>query len=247
MADGDPLVALLHLGALVPAAKRTAPQDLVHKLGLAFADETLLEQAFTHSSLHSGRDRNYESLEFLGDRVLGLVIADELYRRDPSSREEHLNLQLKQLVRSETLAEIADELGLALAIRADRQGLEVVKSSRRVLADVCEALIGAVYVDQGLDAARSFILRHWSGRLDGFPLAGKDSKSLLQEWAALKGLPLPTYEEVGRSGPDHDPSFSVKVSLPGLLPASGMGKSKRQAEQEAALNLLRGAGVVSRG
>jgi ribonuclease-3 len=221
-------------------------KDVIARIGLNIRNEDLLREAFTHASLPAASGRNYQALEFLGDRILALIIAEELYRRAPQSPEGGLSLRFKKLVRTETLSEIATELGLGSAIRADRQGRSTIQASRNVLADVCEALIGAVYLDGGLDQARSFVLTHWASRFDDLESESKDPKSMLQEWAAGEGLPPPAYAVVERSGPAHDPVFRVKATLPGRT-AEGEGKSKREAEQSAALKLLTAEGVVSGG
>ena len=243
MADLHTLVALLHPGALMTSKDHVELKDVIARIGVDIRNEDLLLEAFTHASLPAKSGRNYQALEFLGDRILALIIAEELYRRDPESPEGRLSLQFKKMVRTETLSEIAVELGLGAAIRADRQGRSTIQASRNVLADVCEALIGAIYIDGGLDAARSFILTHWASRLHDLESEAKDPKSMLQEWAAGEGLPPPAYTVVDRAGPAHDPVFRVKATLPGRV-AEGEGRSKRDAEQSAAQKLLRAEGVV---
>ena len=219
-------------------------EEVTARIGHVFRNKELLKQAFTHSSLRSDNERNYQALEFLGDRVLALIIADELHRRDPDSKEGNLSLRFKKLIRTDTLAEIARELDLVSAIRADTQGLSTVQASRNVLADVCEALIAAIYLDGGLEAARSVVLKHWAQRLDDLLPDSKDAKSMLQEWTAKQELPLPHYRELRRTGPRHTPMFFVKVLVKDLPVAEGKGKSKREAEQDAARVLLVREGVL---
>lgn len=222
----------------------SATEGVAARIGHVFRNKKLLVRAFTHSSFREKNEKNYQALEFLGDRVLGLIVADELHRRDPDSSEGNLSLRFKKLVRTDTLAEIAQELDLASGIRAETQGLIAVQASRNVLADICEALIAAIYLDGGLESARAFVLRHWAERLNDLLPDSKDSKSMLQEWTAKKDLSLPSYRELKRTGPKHDHTFFVKVYVEGLEPAQGEGKSKRDAEQNAARVLLVREGVL---
>ena len=206
--------------------------------GVRFADPALLVQALTHSGDRRG-GRDYERLEFLGDRVLGLVIAEELFRRYPAEGEGLLARRLNQLVRRETCAEVARALGLHELMRTAKTAeRKQVQASQKVLADLCESVIAAVYLDQGLEAARNFIISMWQPLFERHAEPPRDAKSALQEWAAAQGLPPPTYRNVARSGPDHAPEFTVKVAVPGLGEETGMGPSKRAAEQAAAGRLL---------
>jgi ribonuclease-3 len=219
-------------------------QGLIEKIGYVFTDPELLTRALTHSSYREQSGHDYEALEFLGDRVLGLIVAEELYRRDPHMAEGPLTQSLKSLVRTETLAEVASELGLAEALRAEKRGsAHSVRASVNVLADACEALIAAVYLDAGLAAARSFVMRHWKDRFDKIRVDLKDPKTTLQEWTGAHALPGPVYQVVSRLGPQHDPTFVVDVTIERCKPARGEGKSKRQAEQEAARALLMREGI----
>lgn len=219
-------------------------KGLAEKVGYHFKNTELLTRALTHSSYRLKKGHDYEALEFLGDRVLDLVVAEELYRRDPHMDEGPLTQSLKALVCTETLAEVARELGLPEALRAEKRGsMNTVRTSSNVLADACEALIAAIYLDGGIGAARSFILRHWGDRFEAVRFDVKDPKTTLQEWTGARSLAPPVYRIVSRSGPQHEPLFIVDVEVEKHAPARGEGKSKRQAEQEAARALLVREGV----
>jgi ribonuclease-3 len=215
--------------------------DVAGKIGYRFHDEALLLRSLTHRSL-SATSQNYEALEFLGDRILAMVIAEDLYRASPSASAGVLAQALNKMVRAETLAEVARELGIADVMLTDMRDTAAM-ASNRMLCDVCEALIAGIYLDGGFEASRSFIRRHWQERVRGAWSGVKDAKTTLQEWLAARSLGGPVYSETGRSGPDHLLSFSVEVSVTGLEPASGTGSSKRQAEQRAAEALLRREGI----
>ena len=209
--------------------------------GVRFSDPALLAQALTHSddANRGAGQRDYERLEFLGDRVLGLVIAEELFRRYPQEGEGMLARRLNQLVRRETCAEVTRRLGLDELMRTARTAERAqVQASQKVLADLCESVIAAIYLDQGLEAARSFIISMWRPIFERHAEPPRDAKSALQEWAAARGLPPPTYEEVARTGPDHAPQFTIRVEVPGAGEDTGTGPSKRAAEQAAAGRLL---------
>jgi ribonuclease-3 len=219
-------------------------QGLVERIGYEFRDPNLLMRALTHSSYREENGHDYEAMEFLGDRVLGLIVAEELYLRDPHMAEGPLTQSLKGLVCTETLAEVAGELGLAEALRAEKRGsTNSVRASVNVLADACEALIAAIYLDAGLEGARSFVLRHWKDRFDSVRFDLKDPKTTLQEWTGAHALAGPVYQVVSRHGPHHDPTFIVDVTVQNRSPARGEGRSKRQAEQEAARALLIREGI----
>jgi ribonuclease III len=212
-----------------------------------FADKALLERALTHISALSGkgsRAGSYQRLEFLGDHVLGLVVSDLLFRAFPKADEGELSRRLADLVRQETCADVARAIDLGAVIKLGVS--EVNAGGRRrtaILADVCEALIGAVFVDGGYAAAAALIERLWGERMRTPARPLRDSKTALQEWAQARGLPTPSYREVARTGPHHDPEFRVIVELPALLPAEGLGRSKRAAEQAAAAAMLSREGV----
>jgi ribonuclease-3 len=210
-------------------------------LGYEFADPSLLEEALTHRSAMGGQTIDYERLEFLGDRVLGLVVADMLMDAFPDENEGALARRLAALVREETLAAVARDLGLGAEIRLGAGESEGGgRENNALLADACEATIAAIYCDGGLEPARRFIEQHWSARLAAELAPPQDAKSTLQEWAQGRALPLPAYRVVEREGPDHAPLFTVSVEVVGKPPASATGLSKRVAEQAAAQALLDG-------
>jgi len=199
-------------------------------------DAVLFERAFTHSSL--GRD-SYERLEFLGDRVLGLVMAEALYTRYPTEAEGVLSRRYNALVARETCAEVGRAIGLPPLIKLGRQARDdQANRSDNVVGDVVESVIGALMIDGGLDVTKAFILSAWAPYLDGQGRAPEHPKSALQELAAAKGRKTPHYELIGRSGAHHAPRFTVKVSVNGLGEAEAEGLSKQEAETAAAAALL---------
>ena len=209
-------------------------------LGHRFADPGLLEQAVTHASLPGGaRSGDYERLEFLGDRVLGLVVADLLYRRFPGESEGPLAKRFAALVSGECLARVAASIGLGRHLRLSRGEEETGgRANAGLLADCCEAVIGALYLDGGLPAAAAFIARHWEGLIEADLAPPQDPRTALQEWAQARGLKLPAYETVQEEGPPHDPTFVVRVAVEGFPPAEGSARSKRAAATAAAGALL---------
>jgi len=218
-----------------------AAKAIEARLGHGFADRTLLTEALTHSSA-TGRDRgrrSNERLEFLGDRVLGLVIADLLIALYPSEGEGDLSRRHAALVRRETLAEVAADLGAARWLVVGRSEEEAGgRGNPALLANVVEALIGALYLDAGLGGAERFIRHHWLPRLQSMAVPPRDAKTTLQEWAQSRGLGLPIYEVAAVAGPAHAPRFDVSVSLAGFTPGRAVAGSKRAAEQAAAEQLL---------
>ncbi len=217
------------------------------RIGYRFRDSDLLEQALTHISALTGvrnRAGSYQRLEFLGDHVLGLVISDMLFRAFPRADEGEMSRRLADLVRKEACADVARTIELGAAIRLGTSEANAGGRSRTaILADVCEALIGATFLDGGYPAASTLIERLWSARMRRPARPLRDSKTALQEWAQARGLPTPAYREIERTGPDHDPEFRVAVELPDLTPAQGLGRSKRAAEQAAASAMLSYAGI----
>ena len=212
-------------------------QPLASALGHDFARPELLEQALTHPS--AAGKTTYERLEFLGDRVLGLVVADMVYRGYPAEPEGALARRFAALVRKEALARIADAIGLSAHLRVSRGEAEQGGlASSNLLADACEAVIAALFLDGGFEAARLFVERWWRPLLAEQTVPPQDMKTALQEWAQGRGLPLPVYRLVGQEGPPHDPVFDIEVSLPGREPARGRGRSRRAAEAAAAELLL---------
>lgn len=230
----------------MPKPRKSALQDLSARLGHDFSDPALLKVALTHASARvtarPGEDN--ERLEFLGDRVLGLVIAELLVERFPKAREGELARWFNHLVRAETCAEIAQEWELGDFILMS--GGEAGSGGRRkktILANTCEAVLGAVFADAGYDAAKALIRQFWEKQLHELDTAAPDAKSLLQEWAQGRRLPLPRYLEVAREGPDHAPRFTAEVQIEGVAPERGQGANKREAEQAAALAMLVREGV----
>ena len=216
--------------------------------GHIFADASLLELALTHISHSHGRGPSYQRLEFLGDRVLGLVVAAMLYRAFPKEEEGSLSRRLAELVRKESCAEVAGGWGVGDFIRlgdSERQSGGADKPA--ILGDICEAIIGAVYLDAGYEAAAQVVERAWEPRMRAPRRPLRDPKTSLQEWAQARGLPTPTYEIAARSGPDHAPQFVISVSIDGFAPAHASGGSKRVAEQAAAEIFMRREGVASAG
>jgi ribonuclease-3 len=230
-----------------PRRRKRGVTVLESRIGYRFADAATLETALTHiSALKGARNRagSYQRLEFLGDHVLGLVISDMLFRAFPKADEGELSRRLADLVRKETCAEIARSVDLGAAIRLGSSEANAGARTRlAILADVCEAVIGAVYLDGGYQAAEALVERLWQVRMSATAQPLRDPKTVLQEWAQARGLPTPVYREVARSGPDHNPEFRVAVVLPAFAPAEGQGRSKRGAEQAAAAAMLTREGV----
>lgn len=219
--------------------------DLTARIGYRFENSDLARTALTHRSAAARRADTYERLEFLGDRVLALVIADLLYETYPDEEEGALAKRLVDLVRRETLAEVASSIDLGSLIRLSRGEEEAGgRENPAILADVCEALIGAVYRDGGIDPARTFIHDNWTARMSAAVKPPKDAKTILQEWAQGQGMALPDYTELSRSGPDHAPIFEIQVTVGDFPPERGGGATKRAAEQIAAERLLLRLGVT---
>jgi ribonuclease III len=234
--------------------------DLSEMLCHRFARPELLNEALTHASAvarqrgrrssrqdsagqcHSGRGhagQGYERLEFLGDRVLGLVVAELLWRRFPDEAEGALTRRHTQLVRRETLATVARSIGLGRhLILSAGEDLARTREVAGVLGDVCEAVIAALYLDGGLSAAERFIHRHWAPLIEADAAPPHDPKTALQEWAQARGHALPRYETVKIEGPPHERRFTVTVTVADLAPERAAGSSKRAAEVAAAATLL---------
>ena len=221
--------------------------ELEASIGYTFADRELLTRALTHISALPGTPANgphYQRLEFLGDRVLGIVIADMLFRTFPSEDEGDLSRRLADLVRKESCAEIAEQWGVSPYIRLGTgEKLSGMRKKSALLGDVCEAVIASVYLDGGFDAARLLIERSFGPRLSASKSSRRDAKSALQEWAMGKGLPVPVYREVRRTGPDHAPVFVIAVEIQGYPSSEAEGPSKKIAEHAAATALLRREGI----
>ncbi len=245
---------------------------LEQALGYRFKNQDLLIRALTHSSFASDGNApakvsqaaqfattdtkahqaisldalswNYERLEFLGDRVLGLVLAEALLARFPDAAEGELARRFNQLVRKETCADIARQIELGnYIIMSQAERASGGQMKKTILGDACEAVLGAIFLDGGFEAARALILRLWEKLLNEPDLVHADAKSALQEWAQGRGLPIPHYVEVERSGPDHAPSFKLEVRVKDLPPERGRGRSKRAAQQAAARAFLIREGI----
>lgn len=216
--------------------------DLEKKLDYTFGDRPLFTKALTHSSTgHSstGEQRNYERLEFLGDRVLGLIMADILYKTFPDETEGDLAKRHSALVQGKTLADIATEYQLGdYILMSDSERDSGGAENENILADVMEALLAALYLDGGLESARKVIESWWGDRIHTMDKAPQDPKTALQEWVQARGLPLPAYDVVAREGPDHAPLFVVEVQVIGEKPVRADGTSRRQAEKMAAESML---------
>lgn len=226
------------------ARKRTEAADNGEAwLGYAFKDADLLKQALTHGS-SSKAQASYERLEFLGDRVLSLVIAEALFVSHGKEREGKLAARHSAIVRGDVCAEIAAKLGLAERLHVGaverKQGVQKMRS---VLGDVMEAVIGAIYMDGGFEVAKAFVLEHWDKVLKNPATAMKDPKTFVQEWALSRGKALPEYEVLGRSGPEHKPEFAVRLSVPEHGSSEGRGPSKQAAEKAAAIAFISGKGL----
>ena len=211
-------------------------------LGYAFRDPALLEQALTHSSVGDGARRaaDNERLEFLGDRVLGLLTAERLIALDPGASEGDLAPRLNALVSRQTCARVARRMDLGPALRLSPAETRTGgRDKDSILAGACEAVVAALYQDGGLEAASPVFLRFWAEEFAALSEPRpKDAKTRLQEWAQGRGRPLPTYSQIGREGPDHAPVFTVGVAVEGCAPARGDGSSRQLAEKAAAQALL---------
>jgi len=209
------------------------------RIGYHFSTPDMLVRALTHASISSATRPDNQRLEFLGDRVLGLVMADALLGADLAASEGQLAPRFNALVRKETCADVAREVGLGDVLKLGRS--EMLSGGRRkdaLLGDALEALIAAVYVDGGFDAAKALVLRLWAGRIGAVDADARDAKTSLQEWAQARGMPPPSYTLMDRRGPDHAPLFTVEVTLEDGARADAQAGSKRVAEQQAARDLL---------
>lgn len=216
----------------------------LQQTGHVFADVARLDRALTHSSARGQSKANYERLEFLGDRVLGLVVAELLFAAYPDADEGELSLRFNQMVDAKTCSAVAEEIGLPQHIRTGADlGDPADKRHVNVRADVVEALIASLYQDGGLDAARTFIARNWTGRVNAAAATRRDPKTEMQEWAHRDGKSVPRYAVVSRDGPDHEPHFVVSLTCGLYPPEQGEGRSKRLAEQDAATRFLVKRGV----
>lgn len=214
-------------------------QAFQSRIGHTFRHPDLLVQAVTHASLSSPTRPDNQRLEFLGDRVLGLVMAEALLSADTKAAEGQLAPRFNALVRKETCADVAREMGLGDVMKLGRS--EMMSGGRRkeaLLGDALEALIAAVYLDGGFTAAQAVVLRMWGGRVGAVDADARDAKTSLQEWAQARGMAPPAYTEAAREGPDHQPVFTVQVQLENGEAEVAKAGAKRQAEQQAARALL---------
>ncbi len=218
--------------------KGRAHEKLEARLGYRFADPDLLDRALTHSSAVSpGKrvERSYQRLEFLGDRVLGLVVADLLYRKMPKANEGELSRSLNTLVRKETCAAIARELELGSYMHLGESEARTGGANKdAILGDIAEAVIGAIYCDGGLGQAYDFVERLFGAHIDQSGNVRADPKTTLQEWAQGRGLEPPNYLQVERTGPDHAPEFTIAVQIGEFATITATGPSKKLAEHKAA-------------
>ena len=213
------------------------------RIGHTFLDRSLLARALTHLSAPAagGADRtqSYQRLEFLGDRVLGVVVADMLYQGFPQASEGELSMRLAKLVRRETCAAVAEEWDVGPhVVMGQGEARAGGRKKAAILSDICESIIGAVFLDAGFQAARDLVTRSWRARMDADVEPERDAKTAVQEWAQARALASPHYVEVARSGPAHAPHFVMQVVLDGYEPESGEASSKRAAEQAAAQAFL---------
>ncbi len=209
------------------------------RIGHDFARPELLIRALTHGSFSSDTRPDNQRLEFLGDRVLGLVMAEALLAGDKAASEGQLAPRFNALVRKEACAEVAQSVDLGEVLKLGRS--EMMSGGRRkqaLLGDAMEAVIAAVYLDAGFDAARDVVLRLWGERVETVEADARDAKTSLQEWAQARGLEPPSYVETARDGPDHAPTFTIEARISSGETATARAKSKRAAEQAAAKTLL---------
>ncbi len=213
-------------------------EALEEKIGHLFGDKDLLRTALTHSS--TGHKTNYERLEFLGDRVLGLVVAQLLYEKFPEENEGDLAKRLSSLVQGSMLAEMAAKIDLGGYIHfSDAERSAGGSENDNILADVFESLIGALYLEGGLEPPEKLIRALWADVLDTMKTPPQHPKTALQEWAQGEALPLPVYEIVGQSGPDHAPVFDIKLEVKGFDPIVAQGRTRQEAEKEVAHAFLK--------
>lgn len=223
---------------------------LESSIGYTFKSRELVERALTHASVRGGsaaqQRADNERLEFVGDRVLGLAMAEALSQSYPDAREGELAARFNRMVRGQTCAAVARAIHLGRnLILSESEADSGGRDKETILADAVEALLGAVFLEAGYDTAREVVMRLWAQHMDQSPKASRDAKSELQEWAQGQGLALPEYVELSRSGPDHAPRFIAEVRIKGREAALGEGSSKRAAEQAAATLMLKREGVWS--
>lgn len=220
-------------------------RDIESVLGYEFISRSLLDEALTHPSISMQRGGgsdiifNYERLEFLGDTVLALIVAELLINKYPFEREGALAKRHSGLVHGEALAEIAEKIGISDYIKmTSGEAASGGRYNRSNMENVLEAIIGAIYMDGGIEPAKYFIETHWHKAIEEMVEPPKDAKTALQEWAQGNGLPIPVYDVVKTSGPAHEPHFLVRVTVKGYEPVEASGGSKKKAEKAAAEILL---------
>jgi ribonuclease-3 len=210
-------------------------RGLEARIGHVFTDRNLIAAALTHVSAAAGRKREtYQRLEFLGDRVLGLAVSGMLYEAFSEAGEGELSRRLAGLVRKESCAEVALAWGVDSYVQFGEIEQQTRPPNLAILGDVCEAIIGAIFLDAGYEAAKAVVIAAFGERMRAPGRALRDPKTALQEWAQARGLPAPLYRETARSGPDHAPEFTISVEVPGYRNAEAKGFAKRLAEQAAA-------------
>tara|TARA_B100001250_G_scaffold315573_1_gene277863 strand:+ start:1058 stop:1723 length:666 start_codon:yes stop_codon:yes gene_type:complete len=205
-------------------------------LKISFKDKSLIESALTHKS--ANQKKNNEKLEFLGDRVLGLVLSKKLFDLYPNETEGVLDKRFATLVKKKTCSDVAWDLGLQNLIITGNQKIKITKKDEKILSDCCEAVVGAIFIDRGFDYVKKFILNAWKKNIDNSDITILDSKTKLQEYSLKKFKKLPFYRIVGSTGPRHNPVYKITVSILGSKSFIGTGKSKQEAEQNGATNLL---------
>ena len=209
-----------------------------HLIDYSFNDKDLLQCALTHSSIDSTPSKSYERLEFFGDRVLGLVLSDWLYQAFPQADQGELTNRFHALARQEYLAGICVKIGLENCLLHEK-GSKMLAERPSVQADIIEALIAALYLDGGLEAAKRFIKAHWQVNEAVPDVLSENPKSALQEWAAAQKIALPAYQLISQTGSDHEPEFCVQVQLAGFPAETGKGRSRKIAERAAAALFLK--------
>ena len=215
-------------------------QKIEDSLRVKFKDKLLLISALTHKS--ADQKKNNEKLEFLGDRVLGLVLSKKLFDLYPKENEGVLDKRFANLVKQKTCCEVAWSLGLQSYIVVGNKK-KITKNDEKILSDCCEAIVGAIYIDQGFDFAKKFLLGSWKNKIDKSDITILDPKTKLQEHSLKKFKKLPFYRLVNSSGPRHSPIYKISVSMVGTKKFYGFGNSKQEAEQDGAKKLLRGENI----
>ena len=249
----EPAVQARPVTRAQPAAEHSAAdarKDLAaleERLGYRFADPGLLDLALTHIGASAHRGATYQRLEFLGDRVLGVCVAAMLYASYPDAEEGELSRRLADLVRRETCAEVALAWGVEAHIRLAPGEKTIAALKRAILGDICESVIGAVFLDGGHAEAAALVARGFEARMRARLRPLRDPKTMLQEWAQARGLATPSYHELARRGPDHAPQFTVGVRVDSYADSEATGSSKRAAEQAAAAAFIAREGVAAAG